>query len=353
LQSDNPHIAAIAAQRAAAAHKGLLASIAPWDHPNSNWNRAAMHPAPVDPFCARTEWQLSFHEAMAPHRPLVVREVPGSLVAFAEERDPLFDRVFVPVEAHWLFGCPLLGPDAVELLEDLLAEHEPVPRAPAPPFVISGLAPGGELIGKLGSRLGAHFNLWRHDGTALCSASLEGGLDGFLSRRSAWHRKSVGKQQRRAARAGVGFERHAPADAAEARQIYARMLAVEEASWKGIGECGMTVGRARRYYDCMLRRLSASASGRVIFARHAERDIGFIFGGLAGRVYRGQQFSYADDWAAYSIGNLLQLEQIRWLCEEQMERYDMGPMMEYKTHWTEERRVVETWVLQRKRESGV
>jgi len=50
---------------------------------------------------------------------------------------------------------------------------------------------------------------------------------------------------------------------------------------------------------------------------------------------------------------LLQLEQIRWLCEEQMERYDMGPMMEYKQHWTEQRRVVETWVLQRKRGSGV
>jgi len=49
---------------------------------------------------------------------------------------------------------------------------------------------------------------------------------------------------------------------------------------------------------------------------------------------------------------MLQLEQIRWLCEENMTRYDMGPMMEYKTHWTEEQRVVETWVLQRKRESS-
>ena len=89
-----------------------------------------------------------------------------------------------------------------------------------------------------------------------------------------------------------------------------------------------------------------------MFARHAGEDIGYIFGSLAGQVYRGQQFSYADNWASYSIGNLLQLEQIRWLSEEQILRYDMGPMMDYKRHWTEQRRVVEAWVLQGKRGRG-
>ena len=102
----------------------------------------------------------------------------------------------------------------------------------------------------------------------------------------------------------------------------------------------------------MLRRLAASATGRVMFARHGERDIGYIFGGLAGHVYRGQQFSYAADWKSYSIGNLLQVELIKWLCEEHILRYDMGPVMDYKNHWTEQRRVVEAWVLQGKRGRG-
>ena len=229
-----------------------------------------------------------------------------------------------------------------------MAEHEPAPGAPAPLFAISGLAPDGELFRKLRRRLDPLFDFRQFDADTLCSASLAGGLDGFLSRRSARHRQNLRKQLRRVTSAGVRFERHAPADAAVARQVYARMLAVEEQSWKGIGKCGMTVERSRLYYDCMMRRLSASASSRVIFARHAERDIGYIFGGLAGRVYRGQQFSYADDWAAYSIGNVLQLEQIRWLCEENMTRYDMGPVMDYKHHWTEEQRVVETWFLRQK-----
>ena len=98
----------------------------------------------------------------------------------------------------------------------------------------------------------------------------------------------------------------------------------------------------------MLKRLAVSGNGRVIFARHARGDIGFIFGGPAGTVYRRQQFSYADDWQAASIGNLLQLEQVRWLCEEGATRYDMGPFKGYKRHWTENRTIIEIRVLKRK-----
>jgi CelD/BcsL family acetyltransferase involved in cellulose biosynthesis len=326
-----------------------LSGIQAWDHPESNWNVAAMQTPQIDPFCCRTEWQLSYHEAMEPHRELLVREVPGSMVALAELEVPSPGRVLGPLESSWFFGCPLLGPDAVELLDDLLGEFEPQVGMPAPRFAISGLAPRGELRRKLTKKLGSRFDFRLVKSDTLCNASLEGGLDGFLSRRSAKHRRGLGKQVRRATGEGVTFERHAPTDPAEATQIYARMLAVEEASWKGIGLCGMTVGSARVYYDCMLRRLSASGDGRVMFARHGERDIGFIFGGLAGSVYRGQQFSYAEDWKSFSIGNLLQLEQIRWLCEENIVRYDMGPLMEYKEHWTENRYQTGTLVLQHKR----
>jgi len=316
-----------------------------WDYPDSNWNLAASQSPQVDPFCCRTEWQLSFHEAMGPDRQLLVREAPGSLVAFAEQKRPDGAVVFTPVESHWLFGCPLLGPDAIALLEQLAGEHEPQAGMPAPLFVISGLIPRGELFQKMYRRLAPRFDFFEHRDDVLCSASLAGGLDGFLSRRSAKHRRGLAKQARRATREGVTFERHAPTDTADAAAVYARMLAVEESSWKGIGECGMSTGLSRSYYDCMMRRLSASGRGRVIFARHAERDIGYIFGSRAGEHYRGQQFSYADDWKAYSIGNLLQVEQIKWLCEEQVLSYDMGPMMDYKRHWTEQRLPIKTVIM--------
>jgi CelD/BcsL family acetyltransferase involved in cellulose biosynthesis len=143
----------------------------------------------------------------------------------------------------------------------------------------------------------------------------------------------------------VRFERCAPRSLAEADAAYLRMLRVERASWKGIGRCGMAEPPALDFYRRLLRRLACSAAGRVIFARCDERDVGFVLGGLAGDHYRGQQFSYAEDWRELSIGNLLQLEQIRWLCEEGVPHYDMGPWMEYKDHWTERRQRIGTRLL--------
>ena len=75
-----------------------------------------------------------------------------------------------------------------------------------------------------------------------------------------------------------------------------------------------------------------------MFAVRDGEDIGFVFGGVASGVYRGQQFSFVEAWRRASIGNLLQLEQVRWLCEEGVERYDMGPVMDYKRSWTETHR---------------
>ena len=127
------------------------------------------------------------------------------------------------------------------------------------------------------------------------------------------------------------------------------MLGVERTSWKGLARRGMDDRYSKAFYSGMMRRLAVSGSGRVIFARAEERDVGFIFGGLAGPIYRGQQFSYAEDWAPFSIGNLLQQEQIAWLAEEAVPTYDMGPLMDYKRHWTESRTGMEVLLLRPRR----
>jgi hypothetical protein len=66
-----------------------------------------------------------------------------------------------------------------------------------------------------------------------------------------------------------------------------------------------------------------------------DKDIGFVMGGIDGTNYRGQQFSFVHEWGRESIGNLLQWEQIRRLCAEGIQRYDMGSILEYKVRWTE------------------
>jgi CelD/BcsL family acetyltransferase involved in cellulose biosynthesis len=69
-------------------------------------------------------------------------------------------------------------------------------------------------------------------------------------------------------------------------------------------------------------------------------------------VYRGQQFSFDDAWARFSVGSLMQEEQVRWLCEEGARRYDLGPLlaprMGYKRYWTELRFPIESWLLVKK-----
>ena len=46
----------------------------------------------------------------------------------------------------------------------------------------------------------------------------------------------------------------------------------------------------------------------------------------------------------------MQVETIRWLCEEGVQRYDMGPVdgpkMGYKTHWTEKAFPIRTWLIE-------
>ncbi|MEZ6038176.1 MAG: GNAT family N-acetyltransferase [Planctomycetota bacterium] len=306
------------------------------------WNAAARRSPQVDPFCCRSEWQLAFHEVFASERPLLFAGDADSCMVFAQV--PLRGAMLLaPIESSWQFGCPLLGPHALDVLERWL--HD-APGRDETRLLISGVAERSALADGLRRRFAdSHAFSLVHTDTA-CSASLDGGLDGYLARRSPGTRRNVRAAARRAAEHGVTFERAAPTDAATAQTIYARMLQVERRSWKGIGRCGMTVPPSRQFYAALLERMAASATARVMFARHEGVDIGFVFGGVADGCYRGQQFSYVEHWSPFSIGNLLQLEQLRWLGEEGAERYDMGPMMDYKRHWTEQWQPSESWLLQ-------
>ncbi|MCA8963984.1 MAG: GNAT family N-acetyltransferase [Planctomycetes bacterium] len=311
---------------------------------DSVWNRAVGRAAQADPFCCRSEWQLAFHETHYPDRPLHLLRLGRSLVALAAHRLPGRGLRLEPLECHWSFGCPLLGSRAVELLRALT---DAVSRAEgeAPELLISGLLPGSALLREVVLAFHGRAAIYRCEPGVSRSASLEGGIDGYLSRRSAKHRRNLRQSERRARARGVCFERVVPRDAAAAAATYERMLDVERASWKGIGECGMAESPSREFYAALLVRMARSGIGRVVFARRDDRDVGFVFGGLAGTTYRGQQFSFVEDERAASIGNLLQLEQLRWLCEEGATRYDMGPRMDYKLHWTEVETVAEALLI--------
>jgi hypothetical protein len=318
------------------------------------WSHLATHTRQQDPFCSSPNWQLSFHEAFSPQRQLIIRSGSGSLIAFAEKKFSPTNIYLTPIEPHWFFGNPLLGNNAADLLADTLIDLSKCNKSVSPKILIGGIAPEGAVFKKLKKTFRGKFDFYKISSGTQTSASLSGGIDGYLSRRSGNHRRNLKKGAAKAKRIGFSFERHKPVTAVEAKAIFERMVAVELTSWKGIGDCGMVGGSNEQFYRIMLKRLARSSDARVIFAKNEGRDIGFIFGGMAGNVYRGQQFSFDEDWRSASVGNLMQLEQIIWLCEEGAMRYDMGPFlgqgMEYKRHWTERRYQIETWEISKTRE---
>lgn len=314
----------------------------------AHWRDLAVTTGQADPVCCSPAWQLSFHEVFAPERRVFYAASAQAAIIFAEYRSPDGRLYLLPLEDSWLFGQPLLGAYAPFLLAEIMPELLDAGSGKMPDVIISGIMEPSFFASALFQRFYPSCLFYRQPSSTGAAASLAGGLDGWMGRRSANHRAKLRKAAKHAHARGVVFERCRP-DPGNARDVYRRMLAVEGKSWKGLGQCGMAESPSREFYDALIRRYAATDSALVIFATLENEDIGFIFGGMRGNIYRGQQFSYARTHAALSIGNLLQLQQIAWLCELGVERYDMGPStgerMQYKKHWTEQLRTINTWIM--------
>lgn len=316
------------------------------------WEQLAADTGQADPFSCSPAWQLAFHETSAADQRILFLEASESLALFSESWVADDKLRLTPLEHGWCFGSPVLGADADKALAAVIAATEEAYPAARVNIVLSGIQPQSALAARILRRFGVAFDFFRCNISVLCSASLAGGLDGYLSRRSANHRAKLRKAARKAAEDGVVFRRETPATQAELAELYARMALAESKSWKGIGRCGMTEKQSLKFYAALVQRMFANGGLRAIMAQRYGEDIGFVFGGLCGRTYRGQQFSYAATEKQLSLGNLLQLETLKWLCEEGVERYDMGPLtgprMAYKRHWTEQSHEIQTWIMARK-----
>lgn len=316
----------------------------------THWTKLAMVTHQADPFCCAPAWNLAFHQAINHGRQIFYAASSQSAIIFSESESDSGVPVLTPLEDSWLYGQPLLGMEAADLLSDAMPTLLERYDGKMPLFVISGIMEPSPFSARLFIRQSPAFQFYRHAKMRQCSASLLGGVDGWLSRRSANCRAKLKKARRKASELDVVFERARPGPN-EARSVYKRMLAVERKSWKGLGHCGMAESPSAEFYWEMLAILAKSRTGLVIFASLNGEDIGFIFGGLLGPCYRGQQFSYSADYRQLSLGNILQFEKITWLSELGCMRYDMGPAvgprMEYKNHWAELKQDFQTWIMRK------
>jgi CelD/BcsL family acetyltransferase involved in cellulose biosynthesis len=292
------------------------------------WDALALSADMPDAQSCASAWQLSgLARSRRAGASIVLRQTDDSQAAFAVTKAFRGYRLG-PLEAHWHFGSPLIGPGSADLLADIIRQLRTDPKAETIEIVVSGLDPAGALARQV--RKGFAGALW-HRQDPLAAASLEGGIDGWLSRRSSNFRRNLRRAQRRAQEAGICFERAQPSSEADADQCYARMLAVEKKSWKGPGRHGLLALQA--FYQTLLRAYAERGAARVVFAKRADEDAGFCYGGASHGIYRGQQTSYRDDLAGFSIGTLMHFETAKWLAEDGARLQHFGPvqrMMSYK-----------------------
>lgn len=309
-----------------------------------DFDREVAHTPSIDRFCSTSAWVLSAASALMPPRsPYSFRSRNGFFAAMRGIHPSGFPYV-EPVELAWGLAAPLVGRDGEAVVADvveLLAA-----RRDWRLVIVSGHVEDSPQLHALARIAPQRWERRRGAPTLRHVASLAGGLDGFLSRRSRDLRKSLRKQLRAAHEAGVTFE-SVVADAGGAAALYDRIQAVEARSWKSLDGVGIAQGPMRDFYHAMLPRLCARGEQRTVFARLADRDIGYVLGAVFEGEYRGLQFSFDDEYRPFGVGGLLQYHQIGLLCEERVSRYDLGTEMDYKRRWAEEIMQTEMFVLVR------
>src|SRR5512144_3034590 len=140
---------------------------------------------------------------MPPRAPFSFRGQHGYFAAMRGVHPAGFPYV-EPVELAWGLASPLIGRDAQGLVAEvvpLLASRRDWQLA-----IFSGLTVTGPQRRALDTTLPARWERRRGQPTIRFVASLDGGIDGFLSRRSRELRTSLRKSRRAAVAEGITYE---------------------------------------------------------------------------------------------------------------------------------------------------
>jgi len=150
----------------------------------------AVTPA-IDRFCSSSAWILAAASALMPPRaPFSFRGTSGYFAAMRGVHPAGFPYI-EPLELAWGLAAPLIGRDAATLATEvavMLAARRDWQLA-----VLAGMTHDGPQRRALDRVLPPRWERRRGTSTVRHVASLDGGVDGFLSRRSRDLRKSLRK----------------------------------------------------------------------------------------------------------------------------------------------------------------
>jgi len=287
----------------------------------------------IDRFCSSSSWVLPASSTLMPVRRSWIRRGHHGWFAGMMGHHPSGMIYVEPLEMAWGLASPLAGADGEALVAEFV--QDAVRHRDWDVLLIPGLRHDGPMLPALLRELPPRWERRWGQPTVRHVASLDGGLDGFLGRRSRNFRKAVRAALRDTEAAGIHFVSERATSEAEATALYHRILDVEARSWKARDGVGITAGGMREFYELMVRRLAPHGRQRTIFARRDDHDVAYVLGAVWGGEYRGLQFSYDDELAHLSLGTLCQYHQIAELCDEGVSRYDLGTDMDYKRRWAE------------------
>lgn len=128
---------------------------------------------------------------------------------------------------------------------------------------------------------------------------------------------------------------YAPQNLTQSMDLFSIMMDIEARSWKGLSGAGVNTGDMRTFYKRMMQLLTPDVGFRMMIVEQDGRPMGYILGGVFGKVYRGFQFSFDQTLSSISLGNLLQMKMIEYLSKECFLQYDLGTEIDYKKSWAE------------------
>ncbi len=289
----------------------------------------------LDPFCSSSDWILPAHAAFSPGRPVWFHRSSAGFAVFAVSRLPLYGPTLEPLEFLWGLASPIVAHHPEQLVAEFV--HLMFRRLAPTRVLLGGIRKGSRLERIVVRGLWKHLRVRRFAVTRVRRASLEGGRDGFLGRRSRKFRVNLRRAHRRLSALGITFEpTSAPRSDGDVQALHARLLGVEARSWKGSARTGLCDPDMARFYLEIMRRTRIHGGLRVLFATRDGQDVGYLFGVVRHDTFRGLQASFDERFAQASLGSALHWEMIGRLCDEGVAWYDMGVEVEYKHRWAED-----------------
>jgi hypothetical protein len=310
-----------------------------FQHQAQTYNGAVAAFAGIDPYCSRTDWMLPFHASFTPGAPLHIWQEYESFIVLAQGL-PAEKMLFSSVDSMWGFATALVGGQSPRMLGSICRTSLRQGH-----IILYGLPNDRGFLDAVASQTTATHRAFLLNPVSRCVASLQGGLEGFLSRRSSKFRVNARRAVKLVADAGVLFRciDRAPADTM--MSLYMELLAIESRSWKGQSGEGADQPPMKDFYRYMFERIGPAGLLRVIVAELDGRQIGYLHGAVVNGRFRGLQFSFDDRYRSLSLGNVLQLKMLEWLCREQAELYDLGMAVPYKKKWAELEHQTQTMYL--------